>query len=90
MPEEQRVMGCQQNHEIFYRAWGLCICYDKMCVVRWSCFRIKFTKCNNTLSGTYKIHENMHDFVVFTVKIDLEVSNSLKSKLFILYSRYNL
>ena len=32
----------------------------------------------------------MHDSVVLTVKIDLEVNNSLKSKLFILYSRYNL
>ena len=32
----------------------------------------------------------MHDFVVLTVKLDLEVNNSLKSRLFILYSRYTL
>ena len=41
-------------------------------------------------SETYKIQENMHNFVVLSVKIDLEVNNSLKSKLFILYSCYNL
>ena len=44
----------------------------------------EINKMLNTLSGTYKMQENMHDFVVLTVKIDLEVNNS-KSKLFILY-----
>ena len=27
-------------------------------------------------SGTYKIQENIHEFVLVTVKIDLEVNNS--------------
>ena len=41
-------------------------------------------------SGTHKIQENIHDFVLLTVNINVEVKISLKSKLFILYSRYNL
>ena len=51
---------------------------------------MKFTYYYNTLSGTYKIQENLHDVVLLTVKIDLEVKNSLKSTIFILYSRYYL
>ena len=71
------------EHGDMYLLW-------QVSVVRWSCIHMKFTKCYNTLSGTYKIQENMHDFVVLTVKIDLEVNNSIKSKLFLLYSRFNL
>ena len=64
-------------------------------MVRRSCFHIKFTKCYNTLSGTYKIQETMHDFVVLTVNIDLEVNNSLSQNFSfsihaIIYNSYSL
>ena len=65
-------------------------------VVRWSCFYMKITKFYNTLSGTYKIQENMHDFVVLTVKIDKEKSPVRQSQNFsfsfhaIIYNSYSL